>query len=89
MELLYFTSPKCGICHALKPKVERLLQNEFPNVEFKEVPIENIPELIGQYLIFTAPAILLNQEDKELFRIAGPMGIQQIRDGLVKALRTE
>lgn len=54
--MLYFTAPGCGVCHALKPKVQDMVLRDFPKIHFREVKIQEEPQTSGQHLIFTVPA---------------------------------
>ena len=42
MSLFYISRPSCGVCSALKPKVEVLLEG-FPGVVCRYVNIDKIP----------------------------------------------
>lgn len=39
MKMLYFTAAECGVCHALKPKVQDMVKLEFPQIDFREVKV--------------------------------------------------
>jgi len=57
--LAYFSTPTCRVCHALRPKVEALLAERFPRVDFLYVDSEASPALAAQNLVFAAPTVLL------------------------------
>ena len=79
---LYFTSPGCGVCHVLKPKLEAMLQAEFPLIQFIEINIPNHPEITGQHRVFTAPTLLVFFDGKEYLRSVRNMGVTQIMEKL-------
>ena len=84
MKMLYFTAPGCGVCHALKPKVQDMVQREFPQIDFREVKVDEEPHISGQHLVFTVPAIIVLENDKEALRMVGNMGLAQLRSRLDK-----
>ncbi|WP_338753313.1 thioredoxin family protein [Bacillus sp. FJAT-52991] len=73
--LLYISRPNCSVCHAVLPQVEELLTN-YPQVKMLHVNADDVPEIAGEYAIFTIPVIIFFVEGKEMFRKARfiPMG---------------
>jgi thioredoxin 1 len=84
MKMLYFTAPGCGVCHALKPKVQDMVQREFPQIDFREVKVNEEPQISGQHLVFTVPAIIVLENDKEALRMVGNMGLNQLHSKLAQ-----
>jgi len=66
--LLYVSAPNCNVCDALKIKVEELFSNEFPKIKLYEANISVVPELTGEFQIFSAPAMLIFFEGQEFAR---------------------
>jgi len=64
--VLYFETPDCGVCHAIFPKLMKIL-NEYEIEVMKIDAVEN-PEIAGQHLVFTVPTILVLAEGKEMLR---------------------
>lgn len=77
--LLYFGSKTCGVCHAMKPKVEDILLN-YPKVISVEVDIEKHLDIAATYSIFTIPGILLFIEGKETIREARYISIDELNE---------
>ena len=69
MVLVYFGSENCGVCRAMKPKVEEILKN-YPQIKSIQVDIEKSLQVSVKYNIFTIPGILLFVEGKETIREA-------------------
>ncbi|QRG68208.1 thioredoxin family protein [Brevibacillus choshinensis] len=65
--MLFVKMENCGVCDATFAKTKELLKS-FTQVPFMVTSIETIPSLSGEFLIFTAPTILLFREGKEVFR---------------------
>lgn len=79
---LYFSSPNCGICDALKPKVEKLITEEFPRIKFQEVRSNIYPEIAAHFGVFSAPTLLVFFEGKEFSRNVRNLSIFELGDKL-------
>ncbi|MED4785119.1 thioredoxin family protein [Brevibacillus choshinensis] len=67
VSLLFVKMANCSVCDATFEKTKELLKS-YPQIEFLVASIERIPSLSGEFLIFTAPTILLFMGGKEVFR---------------------
>lgn len=66
--LLYVSAPGCGVCEADRPRAEALAERlGFP---LYTLNIADVPEAAGQLSLFTAPAVLLFLEGREIHRQA-------------------
>jgi len=83
-KVLYFTSPGCGVCVDLKPKVNALVKSEFPKLEFELVDIAQKPEMAGQYTVFVSPTILVFFEGRETHRFVRNMSIGDFREKVAR-----
>jgi len=77
LTLVYFSTPTCGVCRVLRPKVEALIE-EVPPWYFQYVNTEDAAEIAGQHLIFTVPTILLMAEGKEVSRLSRHFGLHDL-----------
>jgi len=69
MTLLYLSRPDCGVCTAIRPKVEELLK-QYPRINPGYIDLERVPEAAGRFSVYTIPAILVYAEGKETVREA-------------------
>ncbi|GIN93410.1 thioredoxin-like protein YdfQ [Siminovitchia terrae] len=83
LTLLYISRPDCSVCHGLLPQVKELLY-EFPSVVSIHVDADEIPEIAGEYSIFTVPVVLVFVEGKEMIRKARFVPIGELRKQLEK-----
>lgn len=63
--LVYFSDEKCGVCKTLKPKIEYLTEQQFPNLKILNINAESNPEVTGRYHIFSLPSVLVFFNGKE------------------------
>ncbi|HUX38566.1 MAG TPA: thioredoxin family protein [Rectinemataceae bacterium] len=76
--LFYFSSPSCGVCKSVKPKVMALVEKHFPLMPMYYVDIEAVPEASGQLSIFSIPAVLVYFEGRETIREARNFGLMEL-----------
>lgn len=78
MKMLYLSRPDCGVCVALIPKIEEMIE-EFPNLESRYINLDQIPEAAGKLSIYTIPGILVFIQGKETIRKARYVSIEELR----------
>lgn len=77
--MLYFYNDTCGVCKTLKPLVELLVKEEFPEIQFVQVHAQESRELAGQLRMLTVPGILLFLDGREIFRTNGMISMDGLR----------
>jgi thioredoxin 1 len=80
--LAYFSTDTCNVCKVLKPKVENLVQSEFPNLKPLYIKSDVFPNVAGQHRVFAAPTILVFFEGRETIRKIRNIGIEELRKDL-------
>ncbi len=73
--VLYFKNDACAPCLALRPKVQELIETDFPKMEFEMVDTTKEPLLSSAYHVFSNPTILVFFEGKEYIRKSKNIGI--------------
>lgn len=84
LKVMYFSHAACSVCKVLKPKVTRMVRNEFENVMFEYIDIRKQPSVAAEYSVFTVPTVLLLADGKEMLRFVRNFGIDQIREKLTR-----
>lgn len=79
MVIVYFGSEMCGVCTALKPKIEELLKS-YPNIKSVQADVDISPEIAASLNIFTIPGILLFIDGKETIREARFISVPDIEN---------
>lgn len=64
--ILYFSSENCTVCHAVYPKLLKLMENK--SIKVGKIIIDDLIEISGQLLVFSVPTILIMHEGKEILR---------------------
>ncbi len=77
--LAYFSTDVCNVCKVLKPKVEELIQTEFPKIKLTYIKSDKLPELAAQNSVFAAPTIVVYFDGREYIRKSRAIGIGELK----------
>ncbi len=80
--LLYFSHDGCNVCKVLRPKLECLLNDNYPKFKFTYINTVEQPEVAAQFQVFTVPTVLVYFEGKEYFRFSRNIGLSQLEDAI-------
>lgn len=67
LSLLYVQAPDCGLCAVMLSKIEQVT-SRFPLARSIRAEIQVLPELAGEFLVATAPTVLVFAHGREIFR---------------------
>jgi thioredoxin-like negative regulator of GroEL len=76
----YLSTPECNVCKVLKPKVIDMIENDFAEINFCYVDLNEAKEISGQLSVFSVPTILVYFEDKETIRASRNVHIEELRE---------
>ena len=76
--ILYFYSDNCAPCLSLRPKVIKLVEDEFPKIKLAFVNDEKHPELRSIHHVFTNPTLILFFQGREYRRESKYISIPQL-----------
>lgn len=76
----YLSTPECNICKVLKPKVIEMIENDFPEIKYCYVDLNEAKEISGQLSIFSVPTILVYFEGKETIRVSRNVHLEELRE---------
>jgi thioredoxin 1 len=62
--LLLFGAPHCGVCQAIKPKLEQLMTNNYPEMALVYVDCAHSPDIAAQHGVFSLPVVQLYIEGR-------------------------
>lgn len=80
MTLVYFGNESCGVCVDLKPKVEKLLEENFPKLGSMYVDVEKSLKLAAEFQVFTIPALIVYADGKEVIKEARHMSVLELEN---------
>lgn len=76
-----FYADWCGPCKQLAPVIDFLAQ-EFPNITFVKVNIDNITKVSSKYSVRSIPTLILFRNGKDVDRIVGYQSKNKLRKKL-------
>lgn len=76
----YLSTPECNVCKVLKPKVVDMIENDFPEIKFCYVDLNEAKEVSGQLSVFSVPTILVYFEGKETIRVSRNVHLEELRE---------
>jgi thiol-disulfide isomerase/thioredoxin len=83
LAFLYISKTNCSVCHALLPKVEKVMA-EFPKIRMALVNVDDVPNIAGHLSIFTTPVLILYVDGKEVLREARFVHVEQFKEKVKK-----
>ena len=83
VKIIYISTPTCGVCHAIKPRVKELAEEYKISVE--EIDATLHPEVASLYEVLTVPAVILTLGDKEFARQARFIDLLELEKRIVQA----
>jgi thioredoxin 1 len=76
--LFYFATTSCSVGEALEPKVQKLLHQKYPKLEYCSIDMNLAAELSAAHQVFVEPTILLFLEGKEYLRKSRHIGLVEL-----------
>jgi len=78
--LLYFSTPTCNVCKALKPKIEEEFDKNFPLIKQYFIDSSIQPDIPASLNIFSVPTIVLFLDGREFLRESRNVSVSQFVD---------
>ena len=75
--MVYFSGKSCGVCQALKPKIEETFSTKFPKIKQLYIDAQDNPKISANYNVFTLPTIFVFFEGKEFFQKSRLISIEE------------
>jgi len=76
--MVYFSSPTCNVCHALKPKLFEALEKNFTEFKVESVDISLQEEIAPYFGVFSIPTVLVFLDTKEFLRKSRHMSVDEV-----------
>ena len=78
---IYITTKDCIVCKVLQPKLRELAKN-YQGSTFHLIELDEYKDAAGFFMAFSVPTFLVYSEDRELFRTARHLNIDEIKTKL-------
>lgn len=80
--LLLFGGAHCGVCQAIKPKLEWLMAQRFPEIELVYVDCAESPDTCAQHRVFSLPVVHLYIEGRLFLERARSFSLVELGDDI-------
>lgn len=81
--LIYIQAPDCGLCSIMLDKIEAVAQR-LDNLSSARVELLVVPEVAGEFLVATAPTVLVFAHGKEVYRAGTFIDTMELERKLTK-----
>lgn len=85
LAFVYISREDCSVCHAVRPQVQDILKN-YPRIQSIQADADHIPEVAGDFTVFSVPALLLFADGKELIREARFVNMENLNRQLSRVV---
>ena len=76
--LVLFGGTHCGVCQAIKPTIESLLTQQFPEIALAYVDCEQTPDICAQHGVFTLPVVRLFMQGQLHLEMARSFSLKEL-----------
>lgn len=81
--VLYLSRPDCGVCSALRPRIEEIVAS-LPESRFYAIDLDETPAAAAEYSVFTIPAIIVYVDGRETLREARYLSVQELQSRMMR-----
>lgn len=79
---ILFGGPACGVCQALKPRLDAMLEEQFPEMQGVYVDCEKSPDICAQHGVFSLPVVKVYIEGMMVVEEAGAFSLQLLAQNM-------
>lgn len=79
---VYFSSPNCGVCQVLKPKLMCMLADKYPKIQACQVDTAIHPDIAAQLGFYTNPSFIVYLNGLEYIRRSRSISLQELNESL-------
>jgi thioredoxin-like negative regulator of GroEL len=80
--IAYFYNDDCPPCISLRPKVEKLVYENFPKMKLLWINAKKTPEIPAAYSVFANPTIILFFDGKETRRFSKYVSVDELEESI-------
>ncbi len=80
--LLYFSGENCNVCHALRPRLENMLELHYPDMTSVYIDCEASPDICAQHSVFSLPVVQFYIEGKKVTEFARSFSVEQLKQSM-------
>jgi thioredoxin-like negative regulator of GroEL len=82
--IAYFSTPDCGVCKVIRPQIEQLLQEQYPQMVFAYVDVAQHADIAAQLGVLTVPTVILYFDGQENQRFVRNFSLGQVNEAIAR-----
>jgi thioredoxin 1 len=75
---ILFGGAHCGVCLVIKPRIENLLSQHFPDIALAYIDCEQYPDICAQHDVFSLPVTKLYIAGQLSLEMAGSFSLKEL-----------
>jgi len=75
---ILFGAAHCGVCLVIKPRIESLMAQHFPDIALAYIDCGQYPEICAQHEVFSLPVTKLYVEGQLCLEMAGSFSLKEL-----------
>ncbi len=79
---IYFSSTNCGVCQVLKPKLIKMMADNYSHIQAYQVDAAVHPEIAAQLGFYTNPSFIVYLNGQEYIRRSRSISLQELDESL-------
>ena len=79
---ILFGGKQCNVCHALRPRLENMLESHYSEITSAYIDCEVSPDICAQHSVFTLPVVQFYIEGMKVTEFARSFSIEQLRQSM-------
>ena len=80
--LLYFSGEHCNVCHALRPKVKEVFDQNFPQLKQIYLDAHENLKISVHFQVFSVPTMIVFMDGREFAREGRSVSLHQLTEKL-------
>lgn len=82
--LILWGGQECGVCHAIKPRIEEMIIHDYPKTIMAYVDCHINSDMCAQKGVFTLPTVQVFFEGQRFVEEVRAFSVQQIQSGMAR-----
>ena len=79
---VYFSSPNCGVCQVLKPKLVNMMEDKYSKIKACYVDTGAHPDIAAQLSFYTNPSFIIYLNGQEYIRQSRSISLRELDESL-------
>lgn len=80
--VILFGGKQCAVCHSLRPRLEAMLQSQYPDVSSVYIDCEVSPGICAQHGVFSLPVVQFYIEGMKVCEFARSFSVEQLQQSM-------